>query len=125
LRKNRCFKIYLKKYKEYNLHYQSTYELDFLNFCDKKNIINEITDFKKCIKYLIDNNTTIYYPDFYVEKFNLIIEIKATYWYEKYLIKNQLKKEACENLGYNYLFIIDKNYFEFSKYFKIVNEEPF
>ena len=107
---NGCFKIYFKKYKEFNLHYQSTYELDFLIFCENNNIINDVTDFKKRINYTMENVNRIYYPDFYVKKYNLIIEIKSTYWYEKYFEKNQLKKEICEKLGYKYLFIIDKNY---------------
>lgn len=116
LRKNnKSFKIYLKKYKEFDLHYQSTYEFDFLNFCEINNIINDISDFKNGIKYLFENRSSIYYPDFYIEKYNLIIEIKSTYWYNKYYKKNQLKKEICKNLGYDYLLILDKNYSEFSK----------
>lgn len=110
---NNVFKIYLKKYKNYDLHYQSSYELDFLNYCNDNNFINHISDYKKSIKYYFKNDKKVYYPDFFIKKFNLIIEIKSTYWYNKFFEKNQAKINHCKMLGYNYILIIDKNYLEF------------
>lgn len=112
---NSIFKIYLKKFKDYDLHYQSSYELDFLNYCNNNIFIDNISDYKKCIKYNFKNEEKIYYPDFFIKKLNLIIEIKSSYWYNKFFDKNQAKMECCEKLGYNYIFIIDKNYSEFFK----------
>lgn len=110
---NDTFKIYLKKYKNFNLHYQSSYELDFLNYCNDNNYIIYVSDYNKSIKYQFNNEEKIYYPDFFIKNLNLIIEIKSSYWYNKFFDKNQAKINCCEKLGYNYLFIIDKNYSDF------------
>ena len=110
---NEVFKIYLKKYKKYDLHYQSSYELHFLDFCENISRIDEISDFNKGLKYIFNNKNKIYFPDFFIKKLNLIIEIKSSYWYNKFFDKNQEKIKSCEKLGYKYLFIIDKDYSEF------------
>lgn len=55
----------------------------------------------------------VYYPDFFLPEYNLIVEIKSTYTFEKYLNKNTAKKEKCIELGFNFIFIIDKDYKEF------------
>ena len=52
----------------------------------------------------------MYFPDFYYKEKNLIIEIKSTYYYNKYLNKNLAKQEACISQGYNFIFIIDNDY---------------
>lgn len=89
-----------------NLNYQGTYELDFLNKFYDKIIIDKIDS----IKYKLYNNEHFYFPDFYLPEYNLIIEVKSTYTYNYDLDKNLAKKNRCEELGYNFLFIIDKNY---------------
>lgn len=115
---NNTFKLYLIQYKNFDLHYQSTYELNFLKYLEINNKIYDLTDYKKGIKYIFNNKEQIYYPDFFIEKFNLIIEIKSTYWYNKFLEKNISKKYYCEKLGYNYILIIDNNFDEFiNKYY--------
>jgi len=91
-----------------NLHYQGTYELDFLNkYYSQITIENGMT-----IRY---NLNKVYYPDFYIPNLNLIIEIKSDYTYNKDLDKNLLKQKACLEQGYNFIFIINKKYFEFEK----------
>ena len=62
------------------------------------------------IKYNLEGATKAYYSDFYYEKLNLIIEIKSDRWYYKDLIKNLAKQAACREQGYNYIFIINKDY---------------
>ena len=95
------------KYKETDLHYQCSYELDFLNkYHDKLNIKNGIT-VKYCDKF--------YFPDFFVPELNLIVEIKSKYWYEKDLEQNLLKQKSCLEQGYNFIFIINKKYDEFEE----------
>lgn len=56
-----------------------------------------------------------YNPDFYLPLYNLVVEIKSKYTYEKELEKNLLKQEAILKQNYNFLFIIDKNYIELEK----------
>ena len=43
-----------------------------------------------------------YFPDIYIPKENLIIEVKSDYTYNKDLIKNILKALATRKLGYNF-----------------------
>ena len=105
------FKI--KKYKDTNLFYRGTYELDFLNYCSDNNI--EVIN-PKSIPYSIDGKNKKYYPDFYHEKTNTMIEIKSDYTFKKELEINLIKEKATKEQGYNFLFIIDKNYDEFIKF---------
>lgn len=51
-----------------------------------------------------------YFPDFYLPDFNLIVEIKSDYTYNIDLDKNKAKESFCKNMGYNFIFIIDKDY---------------
>jgi len=88
------------------LYYQSSYEKDFLdNYYEKLNISRN-----KPIKYIYKGKNLIYYPDYYLPEYNLIIEIKSNYYYRKRLNLNLAKKKQTERQGYNFLFIIDKKY---------------
>jgi len=64
-------------------------------------IINRRIDMPKII-YEYNKTTHIYFPDFYIPKDNLIIEVKSIYTYKKHLIKNILKSHAVRKLKYNY-----------------------
>lgn len=63
-----------------------------------------------CYFYEIDRK---YFPDFYVKDKNLVIEIKSSYTYEVEKDQNEAKKEAALKSGFNFMFIIDKNYKKF------------
>jgi len=98
----------LKMKKFENLHYQGSYELDFLEKYYKKVIIeNGMT-----IRY---NKNKIYFPDFFIPELNLIIEIKSEYTFKLHESKNLEKRKACIEQGYNFIFIINKNYEGFEK----------
>jgi len=100
----------LKKHKDANLYYRGTYEKHFLDFCFN----NKIPIKKgKTVKYFFKGKTKIYFSDFYLKKKNLIIEIKSSYTYKKYLDKNLAKKEECVKQGFMFIFIINKKYDEF------------
>lgn len=105
---NKSLKLKIKPYSE-TLYYQGRYELDFLNLCNKLEIIDMIKR-GPTIKY---NDSYVYFPDFLIEKYNLIVEIKSTYTFNLHKEKNEMKKQACINNGYNFLFIIDKDYLNF------------
>ncbi len=97
--------------KEYNgFKYRGTYELDFIIFCIKNNI--SIKNSKNRIEYYTDKKH-YYFPDFYLEELNLIIEIKSKYTYKKNLEVNLAKQQATINNGFDYIFIIDKEYTDF------------
>ena len=70
----------------------------------------------KTILYEINGKKLKYYSDFYLPDYNLIVEIKSTIWYDKHFEKNIMKEKTCKELGYNFIFIIDKKYDEFEKF---------
>jgi len=102
----------MKKYKETDLYYQGTYEKDFLDLCEKLNILKSIN--RGCtIRYVMGGKNLIYFPDFYIEKNNMLIEIKSSYWYNVHKEKNIIKENTCKKLGFDYVLIIDKDYENF------------
>jgi len=98
------------------IHIQG-YEPQFLNHIFTNNLLseNEIDYNPDSIKYVDENNKEHqYYPDFYIPKLNLIVEIKSSY--TVITDKNvELKKQACLNKNLNYLRIINNNFDEFIK----------
>jgi hypothetical protein len=98
----------LLRYKNTEILYQGSYELDFLDKYENLNIQNG-----KRIKYYFNNLDSIYISDFYLPEYNLIIEIKSTYTYNYDLDKNLSKQKATIQQGFNFIFIIDKKYDDF------------
>jgi hypothetical protein len=96
-----------------NLKYQGTYELDFIEKYYNKVVIEKINP----IQYKLNENNHYYHPDFYLPKYNLIVEVKSSYTYESDLDKNLAKKEYSIKNGFNFIFIIDKNYSELESIF--------
>jgi len=99
----------IHQFRDTDIFYQGTYEKDFLdNYYDKV----EITKIKE-IDYVFENKNKKYFSDYYIPKFNLIVEVKSSYTYERYEEQNMKKEKSCIDLGYNFIFIIDKNYVDF------------
>ena len=94
-----------------SISYQGTYELDFLKYMDNLSILNDVSKLST-IKYFFNGKNRVYYPDFYLKKYNLIVEIKSSYYYNISLDKNLAKQKSCIEQGYNYLFILNKDYSE-------------
>lgn len=94
------------RYMNTDIFYQGSYERDFLD-----NYFNEIELLKiDKIKYVFENKIKYYHPDFFIKKLNLIIEIKSDYTLVNELDKNLAKRKYCIEQGYNFLFIINKDY---------------
>ena len=106
---NKTQKIQFKIKYFNDIRYQGTYELDFLQYCFKNDYLDKISKVKS-IKYIFDCKEKVYHPDFYIEELNLIIEIKSDYYYNLYLDKNKAKELSCIREGYDFLFIINKDY---------------
>lgn len=103
----------IKKFRNTELNYQGSYELDFLNiFYDKIEIKKGLT-----IKYKIKNKTKYYHSDYYIPSVDLIVEIKSTYWYNKCKELNSIKEKNTKKY-HNYIIILDKNY---DNFLKIIN----
>jgi hypothetical protein len=106
-----------KIFKNTDLYYQGSYELDFLErYYDRLIIENG-----HLIKYKIDGKNAVYHSDFYLPTYNLIIEIKSTYTFEKEFYKNLIKREFSIKDGYKFLFIMDKEYTDLEL---ILNKNP-
>lgn len=106
-----------KKIKKHTcgLFYRGTYEKDFLDFC----LLNDIKVEKGIsIKFNFNNKRKVYHSDFYISNKNIIVEIKSSYYYDKYRLMNEIKKEETIKNGYNHIFIIDKDYTQFLKIVK-------
>lgn len=57
-----------------------------------------------------DGKGHYYFPDIYIPKDNLIIEVKSEWTYNKNIPTHNLKRDACINAGYNFRFMIyEKN----------------
>jgi uncharacterized C2H2 Zn-finger protein len=100
----------IKLYKDTDLWYQGSYELDFL-----EKYYNKFPDIKRgpSIKYVYEGKNKIYYPDFYIPSLNLIIEIKNSYYVNKDKNKIKIKEQFVIKEGYSYCIIINKDYTKF------------
>jgi len=91
------------------------FEPQFLNMVFEEQLFKEedIVFHPKGIVYTNKSNTqTYYYPDFYIPKLNLIVEIKSDY--TERLDKNvELKKQAATERGFQYIRIVNNKFEEF------------
>jgi len=100
----------LKQFRDTNLTYQGSYELDFLEkFYDKIDIENGPS-----IHYLFEGKNKVYHSDFYISSKNLIVEIKSSYILSLDIEINE-KRKTCLNQGYDYILLLDKDYSNFRK----------
>lgn len=96
----------MKKFRDTDLWYQGTYELDFLNkYYDK------FSDLQRgpSIHYLYEGKNKVYHPDFYIPSLNLVVEIKSS-WILNKDVEIDEKKKATIARGFRYILILDKNY---------------
>jgi hypothetical protein len=96
-----------KLFKNTNIYYRGSYELDFL-----EKYYDSYPDIKNgwAIKYNFKEKKCIYFPDFYIPFLNLFVECKNSYLAKIDKQRILAKKKAAINCGFNYIMIIDKNY---------------
>ena len=82
---------------------RSTWEVTVAKSLFERNITFKYEPFS--VKYNYNNSVKHYYPDFYLEDYNLLIEVKpyALCMEERVVAK----KQACEKLGYRFMFITE------------------
>jgi hypothetical protein len=105
----------IKKYKNTEIYYQSSFEYDFLEICERNEVLDRISN-GSSFNFINEDKQ---YGQRYMSDFGLDneyeIEIKSTY-----ILKKQggikvlmAKKNAVESAGKKYIFILDKDYSEF------------
>ena len=93
-----------------DLFCQGSYENDFvLKYKDIIKIENGLS-----LKYNYLGKKRIYHSDFYLPDYDLIIEIKSSYWYNLHLEQCKAKEEYSKK-EHNYIMIMNKKYTEFDK----------
>jgi hypothetical protein len=107
-------KLYTKK--EYilpsgNVIYLQGYEPFYMDILlksyDEKEILSDAVDMPEFFYYLnCSNKPHVYYPDFYIPKDNLIIEIKSTWTLSRDIIKNMQKFKTIKYSNFNFKLII-------------------
>ena len=103
----------VKNFRETNILYGSSYELDFLEkFYHLIDIENG-----KTLSYFLDDKNHFYHSDFYIPSLNYIIEIKSS-WTLKLQSTQEIeaKLDCCKLYHYNFIMILDKNYDEFQEF---------
>ncbi len=108
--------------------YKQGYEPQFLDYVFSNHLLaeDEIEYRPKSIKYIdttLNNKSRHYFPDFYIPKYNLIIEVKSEYILKKQTLLNaNLKRQATIDLGFNYILILDNNFNEFKQFISNFNK---
>jgi len=93
-----------------HLYYQGSYEKEFiLKYKDKVRIENGLS-----IYYEYLGEKKIYHSDYYLPDYDLVVEVKSSYWYNKNLEMCKAKAEYTKK-RHNYIMILDKNYNEFEE----------
>jgi len=104
--------------------YVKGYEDKFLDYIFNNKLCteDEIVVYPHSIKYIDEHGTwRLYFPDFYIPKWNLIVEVKSTYVIKHYQGEENFKLKEVFTIisGFNYISIIDNN---FDSFIEIVNK---
>jgi len=112
---DRCKNGYKNSWHEYTLPSGEVIKLQgfepkafdlLLEEYDEDEILYRRTDMPKLFYVDKDNKQHRYYPDFYIPKDNLLVEVKSTYTYEASLEVNLLKEKISKEHGFNYRWMI-------------------
>ena len=112
---NRESKYKKKKFKNTDLIYQSSFELDFLELCERNGVLSRVKN-SPCFS---DNDYpyNFYEPDYIFDNY-YVIEIKSWYIEKLQNIKHpgllQKKKNLVISKGYKFIYIKDKDYTMFN-----------
>jgi hypothetical protein len=90
-----------------------------LQLYDETEILTDAVDMPEFWYYTRDSSVPrIYYPDFYIPKDNLVVEIKSTWTLTAGLSKNMQKFKTVKYSNFNFKVIIfdsKKNFFEITQ----------
>lgn len=99
------------------LYYRSSYEKDFLLYCKDKGIEVQSAENKKFrVRYKDDcNKDRYYYPDFYLPKFNIVVEIKPL---SMLTYGNNLCKVHAAAMVHNFCLVTEDELSNLDEFFK-------
>lgn len=104
-----------------DMHFKSSLEADYARFLIYKKI--EFKYESKCFELNDNNKTRRYTPDFYLEKEDLYIELKAGRKDKKYS-KNLECVQLVKNIGYNIKIIYMSEFYDMLKQENLYEEIP-
>ena len=102
------------------------YEPQFLDYVFGNKLLDEadIVHNPPKLRYIEGGKSRNYYPDFYIPKWNMIVEIKSEWTLQKQTAyTQQLKENATVSSGFEYLLILDNNFTEFDDIVKSKQKE--
>lgn len=79
---------------------------ELLKIYDENDIEVETTKIPKIKYFWEDGSSHYYFPDIFIKKDNLLIEVKSDYYMLKDFEKNMRKAVATKQLGYDFRFIV-------------------
>lgn len=77
-----------------------------LDFYDEDEIRTKRSEMPEIFYVGDDARYKRYYPDFYIPNENLIVEVKSWYTYQNNFRNTDVKRKACEYLGFEYILIM-------------------
>lgn len=103
------------------------YEPQFLDYIFKNNLLqeDEINYKPNTIRY-VNGKSHRYYPDFYIGKLNLIVEIKSVFTM-KFAAPGELDAKECaaRSNGFNFIMVLDNDFTEITEIIKNFNSSSF
>lgn len=85
---------------------RSSYERNFIDYCFDRGYKISVPN---KIKYFYDGKYRWFYPDFYLEQFDLIVEVKSNWTYNLHLDMNIAKQVSVLEAGYDIIFIDEED----------------
>ena len=79
---------------------------NLLDIYEESDIITNIKLLPKIVYLGVDGKEHRYYPDIFIPKDNLIIEVKSEYTMKANFKVNKLKEKASKNAGFSFKFMI-------------------
>lgn len=92
------------------LFYRSSYELRFMKYCDKNNIdfISAENKTYRCPYEDVEGKRRWYYPDYYLPKYNIVIEIKPA----SMLTNENVQRKISAGKMHHNLIVVDESVLE-------------
>ena len=98
----RSSRYYTRKDYEYNgIKYRSKWEIECAKHLDTYNI--KYVYERLAIPYEYNSETHMYFPDFYLPEYNMLLEVKPK---EKISEVSEIKRVATEKLGYKFRYVV-------------------